>query len=147
MASALAQFVATLTAAMFAGAALYINVAEHPARLLCDTRAAAMQWAPSYQRATLMQAPLAIVSCIAGIAAWLFGSSIVWLLAAVLIGGVVPVTFILIMPTNHALLAPERDRGTADTRRLLVRWGRLHGVRTVLSLLATLAYLQQLTRL
>jgi hypothetical protein len=34
------------------------------------------------------------------------------------------------------LLAPARDPGSADTRALLVRWGRLHAVRSVLSLLA-----------
>ena len=65
------QFIAALSAALFAGAAIYINVAEHPARMAIDTRSAAMQWAPSYQRATWMQAPLAILSCLAGVGAWL----------------------------------------------------------------------------
>ena len=58
------QFIASLTAALFAGAALYINVAEHPARMALETRHAALQWAPSYKRATLLQAPLAM-ACIA----------------------------------------------------------------------------------
>jgi hypothetical protein len=55
----LLKFIATSAAAMFAGAALYINVAEHPARMTLDTKFAAAQWAPSYRRATWMQAPLA----------------------------------------------------------------------------------------
>jgi hypothetical protein len=67
------QIVATLTAALFAGAAIYINVAEHPARMVIDMRSAALQWAPSYKRATWMQAPLAIVSFLTGVGAWLFG--------------------------------------------------------------------------
>src|SRR6266850_5089139 len=54
-----AEFLAILCAAVFAGAAIYVNLVEHPARMSLDTRAAAAQWAPSYQRATLMQAPLA----------------------------------------------------------------------------------------
>lgn len=126
------QYVAALTAAIFAGAAIYINVAEHPARMELDTRSAVMQWAPSYKRATLMQAPLAIVSFLTGVSAWLLHGGVIWLIAALLIGSVVPFTFIVIMPTNRRLLAPELDLSAADTRQLLNRWGRLHGVRSVL---------------
>jgi hypothetical protein len=131
------QFIATLCAGLFAGAALYINVAEHPARMGLETSIAAKQWAPSYKRATWMQAPLALVGFVAGGAAWLMDAGAGWLVAAVLIGAVVPFTFIAIMPTNHELLAPGRDLGSSETRALLVRWGELHAVRTALSLVAT----------
>jgi hypothetical protein len=65
------------------------------------------------------------------------GRGVTWLVAAILIGAVVPFTFIVIMPTNHQLLAPGRDLGSSETRALLERWGKLHAVRTTLSLLAT----------
>jgi Domain of unknown function (DUF1772) len=136
--------IAVLAAALFAGAALYINIAEQPARLELDTRSAASQWAPSYRRATWMQAPLAVVSFVCGIVVWTMGGGIGWLLPAVLIGLVVPFTFLGIMPTNKALLTPGRDLDAADTRTMLERWGRLHAVRTVLSLAATLLYFWQL---
>jgi hypothetical protein len=55
------EFIATLSCALFAGAAVYINVVEHPARVSCGTEVAAVEWAPSYKRATWMQAPLAVV--------------------------------------------------------------------------------------
>ena len=132
------QFTATFCTALFAGAALYINLAEHPARMGLETSIAAMQWAPSYKRATWMQAPLALLGCIAGIAAWFSGGGAGWLVAGVLIGAVVPFTFIAIMPTNHELLAPGRDLGSSETRMLLEKWGKLHAVRTVLSLAAAI---------
>ncbi len=135
------SLVAVLAAALFAGAALYINIAEQPARLTLDTRSAAAQWAPSYMRATWMQAPLALVSLLCGGAVWLMGGSTGWLMAAVLIGLVVPFTFVGIMPTNKSLLSPGRDLDALDTRALLERWGRLHSVRTALSLAATVLYL------
>ncbi|MEO8464287.1 MAG: DUF1772 domain-containing protein [Gammaproteobacteria bacterium] len=134
------QFLAVVTASLFAGAALYINVAEHPARMLMDTRSAAMQWAPSYKRATWLQAPLAVVSFCAGAAVWFAGDGVAWLVAAVSIGAVVPFTFIGIMPTNHRLLSGSLDLNSDEARELLVRWGNLHGVRTLLSLAAAAIY-------
>jgi Domain of unknown function (DUF1772) len=140
------EFVAAFAAALFAGAALYINVAEHPSRLGLETRMAALQWAPSYKRATWLQAPLAILSLICGVAAWLLGGGWGWLIAALLVGAVVPFTFLVIMPTNHSLLAPDRDLSSSETRELLVRWGRLHTVRTVLSLAGAMVYLWLIRR-
>ena len=135
------QLIATLAATLFAGAALYINVAEHPARMTLDTRTAALQWAPSYKRATLLQAPLALLSLASGTAVWLLGGEVAWLVAALLIGAVVPFTFAVIMPTNHKLLAPGRDLASAQTRALLDKWSKLHAVRTLLSLVASVVYL------
>lgn len=135
------QFIATLSAALFAGAALYINVVEHPARMGLETSVAASQWAPSYKRATWLQAPLALLSFLAGAAAWIMGGSVLWLVAAVVIVAVVPFTFIVIMPTNHKLLASGRDLRSPETRALLEKWGKLHAVRTGLSLLATVLFI------
>jgi len=66
------QLIATLCAAIFTGAAIYINLVEHPARMSLGTAVALAEWKPSYHRATLMQAPLAIV----GLAAALVASAI-----------------------------------------------------------------------
>jgi hypothetical protein len=137
----LLKFIATFTAAVFAGAALYINVAEQPARMALETRFAAAQWAPSYRRATWMQAPLALLSLVTGIAASVLGAGLGWAIAALLIGAVVPFTLIGIMPTNKALLEPGRDLDSAQMRALLEHWAKLHMVRTALGLAATILYL------
>jgi Domain of unknown function (DUF1772) len=135
------EFVATLAGALFAGAALYINVAEHPARMDLETRMAALQWAPSYRRATWLQAPLALLSLCCGIGAWLLGAGRSWFIAALLVGAVVPFTFLVIMPTNKSLLAPGRDLSSPETRALLVQWGRLHAARTAVSFVGVVVYL------
>jgi hypothetical protein len=137
----LLQFLAALSGALFAGAALYINVAEHPARMGLETRAAALQWAPSYRRATWLQAPLALLSLVSGITAWSLGAAFSWLIGALLVGAVVPFTFGVIMPTNNSLLAADRDLASAETRALLQKWARLHAVRTVLSLAGAVVFL------
>jgi hypothetical protein len=135
------KFIAVLCAALFAGAALYINVAEHPARMGLETRIAVQQWASSYKRATWLQAPLALVSFLSGAVAWCFDAGRGWLVASALIGVVVPFTLISIMPTNHKLLEPGRDLDSVETRMLLQRWGILHAVRTTLSVAATTLYM------
>lgn len=135
------QLIATLAATLFAGAALYINVAEHPSRMALETRIAALQWAPSYKRATLLQAPLAMLSFVSGTAAWLLGAAIGWFVAALIIGTVVPFTLVVVMPTNRKLLDPGRDLASAETRSLLEKWNKLHAVRTALSLAASIVYL------
>jgi hypothetical protein len=49
------QFVAVLAAVLFTGAALYINLVEHPSRMECGTQLAATVFGPSYRRAAVMQ--------------------------------------------------------------------------------------------
>ncbi len=87
-----------------------------------------------------MQAPLAIVSFLAGVAAWLLGGGIMWFVGAVAIGSVVPFTLIIIKRTNDRLLTPGRDLGSSDTRALLEKWGQLHAVRSLLSFLASIIF-------
>jgi uncharacterized membrane protein len=135
------QLIATLSCAVFAGAAVYINLVEHPARMSCGTEAAINQWAPSYRRATWMQAPLALLGFLSAVIAWLAGASTAWLIGGVLLGLVIPVTLLVIMPTNKRLLSADLDRQSEEARKLLNRWNSLHGIRTALSIAALLFFL------
>jgi hypothetical protein len=136
----LANF-ATLATALFTGAAVYISLVEHPARLQCPTAHAVEQWRPSYKRATVMQASLAVLGSLLAIAAWLTGTGLIWLLAGLVLGSIVPFTLVVMWPTNKQLQDPGLDTTSDLARSLLVRWGRLHAVRSVLSLLALLLML------
>lgn len=139
-----ALIVASTCAGLFAGAAIYINAVEHPARLSCGNEIALREFAPSYHRATVMQASLAIGGCVTGLwSAWALRDA--WVgLAAVLLGAVVPFTLIVILPTNKQPLDPSLDPRGARATDLLNRWARLHAIRSVLSSIAFMLFLIRL---
>jgi hypothetical protein len=132
---------ATAAAGLFAGAAVYINLVEQPARLSCGIAPAVTQWAPSYRRATLMQAPLAAGGSALAFAAWWLGGGAAWALGGVLLLAVVPFTLLVIMPTNTRLLSDRLDRSSPEAEHLLRRWGHLHAVRSGLSVAAFVVFL------
>lgn len=132
---------ALIVAALFAGAALYVSVVEHPARLGLDDRAAVLEWRPAYKRGTWMQAPLAIAGFILGVIAWWQTRETAFALGAVAMIANWPWTLLAILPTNKQLLATALSGEIAGSRPLLEKWGQLHAIRTGLGLLATLAFL------
>src|SRR3981189_2010608 len=96
---------ALIGAAIFTGAALYVNVAEQPARLLLDDRALLTEWKPSYKRGAAMQGPLALVGCLLGLLAWWQTSHVGFLFGAFAIVAPWPWTLLAIKPVNDGLLA------------------------------------------
>ena len=137
----LLEIIATLAAGLFAGAAIYIDLAEQPARKQIDTAAALTEWRPSYKRAAVVQPLLAAVGFLSAVAAWLMGGSVWWLVGGVLLVAVIPYTLIVVFPTNNKLLDPAIDKNPNLARRLLTCWGRLHTVRSVMSLATFLAFM------
>ena len=138
------QFIAVLATTLFTGAAIYINLAEHPARMECGTAFAATVFGPSYRRAAVMQAALALAATTGAIGAWFMGAAVAWLVGALLIFAVVPFTLLVILPTNKKLLDPAIDRMSETVQRLLKHWGRLHAVRSVLALASSIVFLASL---
>jgi len=117
-----AQIVATVAAGLFAGAAIYINLAEHPARMECGVPLAVTEFGPSYRRAAVMQGALAVIG------------------SAIVLSFVVPFTIMVIMPTNQRLLDQSLDKTSSQAHDLLVRWGRLHAVRSLAGAISFLMF-------
>ena len=132
---------ALTVAALFTGAAFYVGFAEQPARLQLDDGALLAEWKPSYRRGFAMQATLAFVGFLLGTIQWWQSGDGLWLAGALLLLANWPFTLIVIMPTNNALLVTPSEAASAGSRELVVKWGRLHAVRTALGAAATLVFL------
>ncbi len=139
--STFAELTATLSSGLFAGASVYINLVEHPARMETGVRPALTEFAPSYKRATVTQVSLALAGFLSALVAWRSRSDARWLIGGGLLVAVIPFTALVILPTNKKLLDPATADDLALAERLLTRWGRLHAVRSVLSLVSLLLFL------
>ena len=114
----LAGQLALMAAALFTGAAVYVNVAEQPARLSLDDRALLAQWKPAYKRGFAMQAPLAVIGSLLGLLAWWQSSRWPWLLGAAVLIANWPYTLLGIMPTNRRLIAAESASAGPEAQRV-----------------------------
>jgi len=132
---------ALTTAAAFTGAAVYITIAEQPARLKLDDAALLREWKPAYKRGFAMQAPLAFLGFVFGVLAWHKTGANGFLYGALISVANWPWTLIAIMPTNNALMAMEPSSENPQMRALVRRWGWLHAVRSILGFAATVTFL------
>ena len=130
------EILAFVFTGLFAGAALYVSLVEHPARMANTLGIALAEFRPSYKRAAVMQVILAVAGVVAAIGAYFSGRGVSTLVAGIVLATVIPFTLILIMPINRQLLDETRMAQTPDTQELLEKWGRLHNVRTVAGVLA-----------
>ena len=105
------------------------------------TNLALTEFAPSYHRATVTQVSLASVGFLSALVAWRLRLDSRWLIGGGLLVSVIPFTAVAILPTNKQLLDPATANDLDLAERLLTRWGRLHAVRSVLSLASLLTFL------
>jgi hypothetical protein len=137
----IAGHLALVVAAVFSGAAIYVNVVEQPARFGLDDRALLAEWKPSYKRGFAMQAPLALAGFVLGVVAWWQTRDVLFLVGSIAMLANWPWTILVINRVNAVLMATESAQASAQTRALIEKWGRVHAVRTAFGFIAVIALL------
>ncbi len=137
----IAGHLALIVAAVFSGAAIYVNLVEQPARFGLDDRALLAEWKPSYKRGFAMQAPLALAGFVLGVVGWWQTRDLLFLAGGIAMLANWPWTVFAINPVNGVLNAAEPAKADAQTRALIAKWGQLHAVRTAFGFAATSAIL------
>ena len=111
------------------------------ARLQLDDRALLIEWKPAYKRGFAMQAPMAVIGFLLGVLAWWQTGGWLWLIGAVVLIANWPYTLLGMMATNNRLMTLEVDRAGPESRAMIRTWARLHAVRTLLGVAATVCFL------
>ncbi len=125
----------------FYGAAVYISLAQHPAALEAGVAVGGRFFPPMYKRAAPLQIAMALIGVIAGLIIWFQTMSTLWLVGALLLLSVIPITLVFIKPVNDVLLSPDNDPDSENTAALLQQWGPKHWWRTIVSGASFLFYL------
>ena len=99
------------------------------------------QWKFACVRGFLLQAPLCVLGCLCGLAAWWQTGNWRWSVGAAMMIANVPYTIRFIIPINNRLKSTAAAEANAETRALVERWGYLHAIRSLLGLGATLGNL------
>ena len=130
------QFITKVTAGIFTGKCSYCTVIEQPSRLKLPTNMAVTQWRNGFKKAAIMQSALLTVSGTSALIANYYEPNKKWLAAGLLLLSILPYTGVVMMSTNTALLDPKFDVDSDEARSLLVKWGNMHSVRTLMAYIA-----------
>lgn len=135
------EIIAVLCAGTFFGAALYINLAQHPATLDTGGDFASKFFPPMYAKASTLQIALAVGGTVLGVISWSISGDIYWLIGAVFLVSVVPITIFIIKPINDQLLDPANKLEPEAAVALLKQWNPRHWVRSGVSFVAFFCYI------
>ena len=129
--------------AALAGAGLYVNLVEQPARLALEDAALLSEWGPSDRRGVALNGALALISAVFGLTAYSGGGDARWAFGAVFVILTWPFSFFVMAPLHTQILTLKpRDVGAA--RALVRQWGLLEWGQTGIGLAATAIFLSAL---
>jgi hypothetical protein len=131
---------ALIFASALAGAGIYVNSVEQPARLELDDADMLKEWGPSDRRGVAMMAILGLASAIAGLSAYFETSDVRFAIGAVIAAASWPYTIYVMGPIDNQIITlASKDIGAA--RALLWQWGLLEYGQTAIAVASVATFL------
>ncbi len=118
----IAGSIALTFAAAFAGAAIYVNWVEQPARLALDGEALLSEWGPSDSRAVALLLAFALASTVAAFIAYFETQDVRFVFGALIVIASWPYAAFVMAPLNNQILA-LRGPDVGAARALVRQWG------------------------
>jgi hypothetical protein len=112
-------------AAAFLGAAIYVCVAEQPARLALPPSAMMKEFKGSDRRGPLLLSILAVASAILASIQFKMTGDVRWIIGGVIILSTWPYAYFVIVPVNVWLYVAPTRRADTRLRKLMRDWGLL----------------------
>src|SRR5271165_814235 len=132
--------IALVFAAAFAGAAVYVNWVEQPARLALDEEALLSEWGPSDRRAVALLLAFALAAAAAGFSAYFESQDVRYVFGALIVISSWPYAFFVMAPLNNQILS-LRGRDVSAARALVRQWGLVESGFAAIGVLAVAMFL------
>jgi hypothetical protein len=133
-------FIALTFAAAFAGAAIYVNWVEQPARLALDDESLLSEWGPSDSRGVALLLGFALISAVAGFIAYFETQDIRYGVGALIALSSWLYAFFVMAPLNNQILA-LRGPDVGAARALVRQWGLVEAGFAAIGVLAVAVFL------
>jgi hypothetical protein len=149
----LLKFITVLCNALFAGAALHITLIDQPARHKISLKGAVEHWIEMFKGSALYQSIYSVLGLICSTLLITSEGGFKWALTGFILATLLRFTLFILMPVNRILLEPrllediskEDESAKVKANKLLVKWGWLHLVRTLVSCTTLVMFLSFLT--
>jgi anthrone oxygenase-like protein len=132
--------IALAFAAAFAGAAVYVNIVEQPARLALEDQALLSEWGPSDRRGVALLTAFALAAAVAGFIAYFESQDVRWVFGALIIISSWPYAFFVMAPLNNQILS-LRGHDVAAAKALIRQWGMVESGFSAIGVLAVAMFL------
>jgi len=136
----LAGTLALAFAAAFAGAAIYVNWVEQPARLKLEDEALLSEWGPSDSRGVALLAAFALAAALAGFIAWFESEDVRFAYGALIALATWPYAFFVMAPLNNQILSLS-GKDVAAARALVRQWGLIESGFAAIGVVAVAVFL------
>lgn len=135
------QNIALLCCALFAGAATYVSLVEHPSMTEGGSRLAGTYLLISHPRPVIFQTSFGAIGSLAGILAGLAGGSLWWSAGGIVLAGATLLQIAAVMPLSRRVLDIDPQADPKDAAPLFEKLTRLHAAQSLAGLASLFVFI------